>query len=260
MGKKKIIEYNKEFEYVTDIIGKAVAVFPYNAPSAPSGGGGGGGSTIGVVTGPGLDPLKRIIALWESCGGDISKYDSQSCYNATNPSANFKTKFGVDVENVIIGQVQNKTTGATGKYQFMPAGTMLNAARGAGLDPNVAKLTNANQEKMGEYLINYRVGNYIKGSNNGTQRDLENAVLALAQEWAALPTCRYRNNPNKPPNTLSVSNNVVTGFGTTTYWGGTSTNPGNSPIQISEVVKALVKTRINLTGNNSFFIPPYAVV
>ena len=41
---KKIIEYNKEFKYVTDIIGKAVSVFPFTAPSGSGGGGGGVGS------------------------------------------------------------------------------------------------------------------------------------------------------------------------------------------------------------------------
>jgi len=263
MGKKSIIEYNKTFEHVTDIIGKAVAVLPAVTSyvrSSGGGGGGGGGSTTGVITGAGLEPIKRLISLWESCGGDISKYNSPTCYNATNPTTTFPAKFGVDVETLTINQINNKTTGATGKYQFMPATTMKSVAIKVGLNPNVDKLTKANQEKMGDWLITHRAGDYIKGINSGNQQDLENAVLGLAQEWSALPTCRYRNNPNKPPSTLPVSNSVVTGFGNATYWGGTSTNPSNSPIQISEVVKALVKTRKNITGNDSFFIPPYAVL
>jgi hypothetical protein len=47
MGKKSIAEYNKTFQNVTDIIGKAVAVLPpvtsYSRSSSSGGGGGGGG-------------------------------------------------------------------------------------------------------------------------------------------------------------------------------------------------------------------------
>jgi len=248
MGKKKIIEYSKEFEYVTDIIGKAVAVFPF---TTPSGGGGGGvlvGSTTGVITGAGLEPLKRIIAVGESCGWDISKYNSQSCYNATNPSTTFIAKFGVDVETLTMTQIKNKTSKATGKYQFMPSTTMQNAAISVGLNPSVDKLTKANQEKMGEHLIDIRVGKYIKGLNSGTQQDLEKAIKALAQEWEALPGMGKRKDGT------TSTNNVITGIGKQRYYAG------DTKINVSEMVKALVQTRINVTGNNSFFIPPYAAI
>jgi hypothetical protein len=247
---KKIIEYSKEFEYVTDIIGKAVAVFPFVAPTTPpgGGGGGGGGSMVGVATGAGLEPLKRVIALGESCGYDISKYNSQTCYNATNPATTFPAKFGVDVETLTIAQVKNKTDKATGKYQFMPNSTMQSVARSVGLNPNVDKLTKANQEKMGEKLIDQRAGDYINGRNPGNQNNLEAAVRELAQCWEALPGV------NRRKDGTTSTNNVVTGFGYQRYYAG------NTSIPISEVVKALVKTRINITGNNSFFIPPYAAI
>ena len=64
MGKKSIIEYNKTFEHVTDIIGKAVAVFPYAAPTTPSsggGGGGGGGSTFGLFKGSGRYTFNQTV-------------------------------------------------------------------------------------------------------------------------------------------------------------------------------------------------------
>jgi hypothetical protein len=67
MGKKSIAEYNRTFQNVTDIIGKAVAVLPpvtsYTYPTTPGGGGGGGGggSTFGLFKGSGRYTFNQTV-------------------------------------------------------------------------------------------------------------------------------------------------------------------------------------------------------
>jgi hypothetical protein len=207
--------------------------------------------------GPGYAPLKELIF-----SGESGNYDSM------NPSTYYKTKFGVTCMSQTIAVVASKATGAIGRYQNMPA-YILNRARSVGLDPNTALYNEANQELMGESLINAAVGSYIKGTNKGTRSDLENAVQLLAQTWASIPTiirafavynARGRIVAWKPDPANPVGN-VETGAGTTGYYNDPGNNGGNiRGKNMGDVVIALIKTRKNVAPNSfgpTFYKPSY---
>jgi hypothetical protein len=267
MGKKSIAEYNRTFQNVTDIIGKAVAslspVNPYVRSSPPSGGGGGGGTAIPSST-VGLEPLKQLIAIWESCGGDMSKYNTESCYNAWSSTTGWKAGHGgKDIRNTTIADIIATGNGkAVGKYQVMSGvgNTLESACSSLGINKSTTKFNEATQERIGEWLILEKitgVKSYINGgsSNQGDQNQLKKAIQALAFEWAALPisTTRILSGVKIPNN----ENNVVTGIGKRACYGGTSTNPAYGHIDIGESAKALIQSRINSGGGTPSFVPTY---
>jgi hypothetical protein len=115
-----------------------------------------------------------------------------------------------------------------------------------------------NQEKIGEVLIDKACGDYVKGTNEGSQSQLEAAVQALAQEFASKPVI------NRTANATGNFGNVVTGLGNVGYYGGDGQNPDRVNVNVGQVVKGLIDTRkkfvdVNQTGRGGLptFIPSY---
>jgi hypothetical protein len=194
----------------------------------------------------------------------MSKYNTESCYNAWKGNTGWKAGHGGrDIRNTTIADIISTGSGkAVGKYQVMSgAGATLNAAcRALGINKNTTKFNEATQERIGEWLILEKitgVKSYINGgsSNEGNQAQLKKAIQALAFEWAALPvsTTIIVSGAQVPNN----ENNVVTGVGKRACYGGTSTNPAYTKIDIGESAKALIQSRINSGGGRPSFTPTY---
>lgn len=205
------------------------------------------GAGGGDYSGPGYDPLKKLIFSGES-----------SNYDAMYPSTTYQKKFGVTSMSQTIAKVAATATGAIGRYQNMPA-YILNRAKTAGLDPNTALYNEANQEKMGEGLIGSACGPYIKGSNGGSKEDLLTAVQGLGRMWSSLPVVKNEKG--------AIVGDLETGAGSYMYSGqptagGYYTNSQNAygvikSKTVKEVVTTLMKARKNISSSKPSFIPSY---
>ena len=227
-------------------------------------------STTPDLSGPGLAPVKALILSVES-GGDYEIYNygpsggtgirtvtPGSIHNSA--SATKLTDKTVSWINTQFQRVGYSTTGtpcnpgspgsafAVGKYQTIPC-TLKGAitALGIGSQPFDA----ATQEKIGDWLVltkRSNLGAYLKGANTGTQTDLERAVQDLGLEFASLPIITKGG---------TTWGNVVAGTGNKGNYGGSGPNPDTVSTSVGTVVKALIKSRINYSGNNPSFIPTY---
>ena len=214
---------------------------------APDSGGGGGSAAGNLNTsGPGYEPLKKLIF-----SGESTSYDSMY------PSTTYKSKFGVSSTTQTIAKVASTATGAVGRYQNMPV-YLLNRAKTAGLDPNTALFNEANQEKMGESLIREKVGTYLNSSSpNKTQ--LIQAIQNLGRTWTSLPV--ITNEKGITVGNIETGNGSYSRNGNVTS-GGYSTNSQNNygvitSKSLKDVVKALMKTRKNLGKNKPEYVPAY---
>ena len=207
----------------------------------------GGGSASGNFGGAGYEPLKKLIFSGESVS-----------YDSMYPSTTYKAKFGVTSMSQTISKVAATATGAIGRYQNLPI-YLVNRARVAGLDPIIALYNEANQEKMGESLINEKVGKYIKGTVNGNESQLIQYVQALGRVWTSLPVVKNEKGV--------IVGNIKTGAGLYSRngnitSGGWSVSASNNYGVIKnksliDVVKALMKTRKNFGGSQPDFVPSY---
>jgi muramidase (phage lysozyme) len=209
--------------------------------------GGGSVSGGGNFGGAGYEPLKKLIFSGESVS-----------YDSMYPGIKYKTKFGVTSMSQTIAKVANTATGAVGRYQFMPR-YLLNRARVAGLDPIIALYNEANQEKMGESLIDEKVGPYIKGTVNGNESQLIQYVQALGKAWASLPV--IKNEKGVIVGNIKTGAGLYSRNGNTTSGGYYVNSENNYGViknkSLIDVVKALMKTRKNLGGSKPDFVPSY---
>jgi hypothetical protein len=209
--------------------------------------GGGSASGGGNFGGAGYEPIKKLIF-----SGESTSYDSMY------PDIKYKTKFGVTSMSQTIAKVANTATGAVGRYQFMPR-YLLNRARVAGLDPIIALYNEANQEKMGESLIDEKVGPYIKGTVNGNESQLIQYVQALGKAWASLPV--IKNEKGVIVGNIKTGAGLYSRNGNTTSGGYYVNSENNYGViknkSLIDVVKALMKTRKNLGGSQPDFVPSY---
>ena len=209
--------------------------------------GGGSVSGGGNFGGAGYEPIKKLIF-----SGESTSYDSMY------PSTTYKAKFGVTSMSQTISKVAATATGAIGRYQNLSI-YLVNRARVAGLDPIIALYNEANQEKMGESLINEKVGKYIKGTVNGNESQLIQYVQALGRVWTSLPVVKNEKGV--------IVGNIKTGAGLYSRngnitSGGWSVSASNNYGVIKnksliDVVKALMKTRKNFGGSQPDFVPSY---
>ena len=248
----------------------------YVSPSNSSGSfnNGGGSSPINAekYNGVGYAPIKTCIFSGESStydalnGGQAwtnkkpkqprkDKDGNQCCGCATT----YKKRFGISSMESTIAQVATNTAkltscggGAMGRYQNMP-GYIINRATTVGLNPNTDLYNEANQEKMGESLIDGACGNYIKGKNKGTKAQLESAIQATGRIWSSLPVVIN--------GAGAVCGNVETGEGQTGYYSNYENNGGHIRGKtLADFVIALIKTRKNFAPNSfgtDFYKPSY---
>jgi hypothetical protein len=140
----------------------------------------------------------------------------------------------------------------------MIPGTFKELVRQSGIS-HAELLSGANQEKLFDTLIMGRpnVKNYLKGTNDGNQKDLENAVQALAFEFSSFPIvdtiiiAGYKQAP------APGSGDVTTGVGKRAAYGAFPPNHDYALTNIDVVVKALIKSRTEYSGKRPIYIPTY---
>lgn len=222
--------------------------------------------------GPGLDPIKNLIASGESFGGDYDVYNfntpekssGSGGIRTSNPASGAKAFYSSNavkltqqtVAQIIALQSSFSTDSsgkkfklfAVGKYQTIP-GTLKSAATALGLLNSL--FDQATQEKIGDRLMltsRPRLGSYLKGTNEGTIEELENAVQDLGQEFASFPIITKGG---------TKYGDVVAGTGNKAYYGGSGPNPDSVKKTVGDVVKMIIKSRIQFSSKQPSFIPTY---
>jgi hypothetical protein len=210
--------------------------------------------------GPGLDPIKNLIASGESFGGDYDVYNYGTSgtggIRTSNPAGGAKAFYSdkaIKLTDKTVSQIIALQNGpenlfAVGKYQTIP-GTLKSAATALGLLNSL--FDQATQEKIGDRLMltsRPRLGSYLKGTNEGTIVELENAVQDLGQEFASFPIITKGG---------TKYGDVVAGTGNKAYYGGSGPNPDSVKKTVGDVVKMLIKSRIQFSSKQPSFIPTY---
>jgi len=207
--------------------------------------------------GPGLDPIKNLIASKESNNGDYDIYNfgpsGGSGIKTTTPGSKYFNSSAIKLTDKTITQIIALQSGAEnlfalGKFQTIP-NTLKSVATSLGLLN--ALFDQSTQEKIGDYLLltsRPPLGNYLKGTNGGSASDLSSAVQSLGQEFASLPII------TKGGVTFG---DVNTGIGNKAYYGGSGPNPDTVNTSVAIVVKALIKSRIQYSSKQPSFIPSY---
>ena len=138
--------------------------------------------------GPGLDPIKNLIASKESNNGDYDIYNfgpsGGSGIKTTTPGSKYFNSSAIKLTDKTITQIIALQSGAEnlfalGKFQTIP-NTLKSVATSLGLLN--ALFNQSTQEKIGDYLLltsRPSLGNYLKGTNGGSASDLSSAVHRL---------------------------------------------------------------------------------
>jgi len=200
-------------------------------------------------------PIKDIAARGEGVYDSING----SARGTGIDNNRITTVFGKSFKEFTISEITQKAnnraattsySSAVGKYQQLGK-YLLDRAKKAGLDPDVDKFDEANQEKICENLLsnNTPINNYIKGLNAGSTDDLSDAVQAVGQVWTSKPVTKSIYDVAKDENKKGNYGDVTTGIGNTGHRWGDASNPKTVKISVAEVVKALVATRKNFVDN-----------
>jgi hypothetical protein len=162
------------------------------------GAGAGGGTGFGPAGKPGSEFLKNTAAATagiSGAGGSVGRTISsgEGGYGSYNRGVAGDSRGKIDFSKMTIGEVMQRQAlrrgdpnrlFAVGKYQVIP-GTMREAVRSMGIDPN-SKLTPELQERIfRDYLIDEKrpqIKSYITGQSG----NLGAAQLAAAQEFASV--------------------------------------------------------------------------
>lgn len=207
----------------------------------------------------GLNILKDLIASVESINSDKAG-DGYNVYNygnsggggiSTNPPVTSLTVQQILDSQFYIKPINDKRLFAIGRYQLIPD-TFKAAVKALNLNSN-QKLDKETQSKLGDWLVlNKRtnIKKYIVGENEGSQKNLEDAVQALGLEFASFPIITKKS---------TVHGYVTTGEGSSGYYGGQGPNPSKTKITVKDVVIALIKTRVEYSNKPPSFFPTYYV-
>jgi len=207
----------------------------------------------------GLNILKDLIASVESINVDKTG-DGYNVYNygnsggggiSTNPPVTSLTVQEILDSQSYIKLIDGKRLFAIGRYQLIPD-TFKAAVKALNLNLN-QKLDKETQSKLGDWLVlNKRkdVRKYIAGENEGSQKNLEDAVQALGLEFASFPIITKKS---------TVHGYVTTGEGNSGYYGGQGPNPSKTKITVKDVVIVLIKTRVEYSNKPPLFFPTYYV-
>ena len=212
-----------------------------------------------------LKPIKDILAKFESNGD----YDVANVGTAGRVST-------IKVSNKTIGELRtywalpkenSNRVFAMGRYQFIPQ-SLVGAKkdpfellpegqggilRGVGLlDKDL--FSPANQEKIVDAVLTTsikrpKLGAYISAANNGSRKDLEDAIQDIGNEWASMPVIFDANRARV--------GDVENGSGNTAYFGGVAGNPSVAKVTVLQMVKAVIKARENYTLQRPEFVPSY---
>ena len=217
-------------------------------------------------------PIKDIAARGEGVYDSINGSARGTGINNNRISVVFGKSFKEWTISEITQKANNRAatteySSAVGKYQQLGK-YLLDRAEKAGLDPDVDKFNEVNQEKICENLIsnNAPINNYIKGINEGSYDQLSSAVQAIGQVWTSKPVTKSIFNVATDQNIAGNYGDVTTGVGNTGHRWGDSSNPKTVKISVAEVVTALISTRKNFVDNTKSGIgglpkdvPPYYI-
>jgi hypothetical protein len=212
---------------------------------------------LGPGGGAGLEPIIALTVKGESDGGDYGIYNfgknGGGGIRSSTPGSKYYSANAYKLNELTVTQIlslqSTRKLFAVGKYQTIP-NTLRSSAEKLGLLN--AFFNQETQDKIGLRLL---IGDkrpdltrYLKGTNNGSKKDLEDAVDDLGREFASKPII------TKDGVTWG---DVTTGKGNKGYYGGTGINPDTVKTTVGTVVNALIKSRIQYSGKNPEYIPPY---
>ena len=212
-----------------------------------------------------LKPIKDILAKFESNGD----YDVANVGTAGRVST-------IKVSNKTIGELRtywalpkenSNRVFAMGRYQFIPQSLVGvkkdpfellpegqgGILRGVGLlDKDL--FSPANQEKIVDAVLTTSIkrrnlGAYISAANNGSRKDLEDAIQDIGNEWASMPVIFDSNRARV--------GDVENGSGNSAYYGGRAGNPSVAKVTVLQMVKAVIQARENFTSQRPEFVPSY---
>jgi len=206
--------------------------------------------------GTGISSYKELVASAESNGNyNLYNFDNGNKTAVITPNNN---QLVDNTIQQILDWQRNGQILAAGKYQFVntvKAPTLSNTALTAGVNVNTL-FNEATQENLMDTLVLTSVpaiGNYLKGKNTGTQSDLVAAVQATAQTFASLPVINRTDR-----GTCIGCGNVEDGSGNSGYYGGVGANRAVVNVTVGQVVKALIKSRLEYSKVAPQYIPDYA--
>jgi len=186
MGKKSIAEYNKTFQDITNIIGKAVAVLPpvtpYSYP-APSGGGG-GGSGIGLISNEATLTKGAEVAC--KLKRDLGLTDFQAAAIVGNLSAEgFPYPDRIQGGGVIRGKLRINGVTGYGWAQWTDSRRqrgLANFASSLGID---YRTTNLTDDVNYGYLVKEFRDSYLTATSLKSKSNLRSATEAVLKRFEA---------------------------------------------------------------------------
>jgi hypothetical protein len=207
-----------------------------------------------LYDGKGLDRIGKVIQHYESTfdhtifnytksGGKIPNKELRKTVSIHNMTVSELYKYMTkDTHPNLSGRIF-----ATGLYQVIPT-TLAGNMKAYNLDWN-RKYDFNFQTELGHKLILARAGNYLKGTNSGSQADLEKAIQSIGTCWAALPIIWLKSGEKV--------GDVTNGGGKRAYYGGVGPNGATSHFEIGTIALNLIKARVELSGSKPSFIPSY---
>ena len=209
------------------------------------------------VGSPELQPIKDLIAKYESNGNySIANQGSRGGYRISTTNVTTKTA------NQLLNELSTTYTDkqvtdvvfAMGRYQVIPK--VLKQAVGRGVIKENDLFDTSSQEKVCDYLLlakrKSQIGEYLRGENGGSQKDLEKAIQGLGQEWASMPCVKNSQGQRV--------GNVTAGTGEAGYYGGDGINPSTSKVDVGTAVQKMIESRIKYSEKHPSYIPPYVTV
>ena len=217
--------------------------------------------TLAKQASPGsIQRVKNLVAKFESrgkygifnygkSGGSGASSDGLKAYSAGGVS-DITTQTFEWINTRFQRQTGRGQAFATGKYQIIPNTLQSFLSRNPDFK---SKLFNVeNQEALGDYLFTQKrtsAGNYLLGKNEGSLKDLSDAVQDIGYEFASMPVIKLSNG--------TIVGDVANGSGKGAYYGGQGPNPSTSKVSVATMAIALVGSRIDKTGKQPSYIPSY---
>lgn len=186
MGKKSIAEYNKTFQDVTTIIGKAVAVLPpVTAYSRlTSSGGGGGGSGIGLISNDAT--LTKGAAVACRLMVDLGLTNFQAAAILGNLSAEgFPYPDRIQGDGIIRGKLRINGSTGYGWAQWTDSGRQQKLANFASSKGVNYQTTNLTDDINYGYLVKEFKDSYLTATSLKSKTNLRSATEAVLKRFEA---------------------------------------------------------------------------
>jgi len=204
-----------------------------------------------VETNKNLSKLKNTIGYWES-GNNYGVANINSSGKRSIINVNGMTFSSLKNQQDVSNKNDRNRVFAAGRFQIVPD-TMYAVKVGLKLGGN-DRYNPITQEKMADWmLLNYNVrrnvANYLRGSNEGSERDLEKAINDIGYEWASMPVITSLNGKRL--------GDVSKGTGQYAAYPGIGGNPDIAKVSVKTMVNILIQTRIKYSGKTPIFMPKY---